>query len=1419
MAELTFSSPIFTQSAEEMAAERAILNRDGIYDPNFEMLTSDARERYLSGAIQSGVGSGIYQAVEGIYDWFSGETKDPLNFSSINEVGPGSPVTYAMGNNKEGLQKDLDTIPAKHWQYVLSASSYNEYQDRLEFVRRGMPQAQASTIGLATGLVADIGVMALGGYLAEPIALAGLGTRTTMAGKVASRSFGSYGAQPVATAAAEAANAVSRLSLGARYTAVGVGEEVVYQFARQGLDPLYDPSFGEIVQNMVISGSAAGLIGGVAFGRRFVADQIEEAAQGFYRQGQAILPGGFEINYTPFAFQSAAYADQVLASAGGRTADEALQEGAEAGFKEWGELPQALPRLGGAQAAAFEVALATGAQPTVDTFKAIGRAMVTAARTSRGGGFAFNKRFWEALSDELGEEVASKFRPLNQRAVINGADRRFDAVYEREFLVDDVWSLFNTGRWRSVQDAPNSLVFRVLDEIRSRGGTVTRQVVNEVVNDLRELAKNPPTRTNAKGRVVVDTYGRKAAVIEIINKRTGAVEVGSASTVARRKGRTTKPIDLPESVLKRMSATATSKTVRAAAVAGDPDTGGSPPTITSTPGTFDGVPKKLSTWFTERIPLLSPLLNQAARAMESENGAVRLIASMAFNPRRAAESAIKYTVFEAGSQILHSTMFTFMRGYRNSFVRFAMGRGTEDIAEDAGTLLDNWKYAFGNKDLRTQFNRRVMKQMRSGNFDDTVSAVNDAARGFKEIMEKVHNIAFEAGVAGFTKSAVVNYVPRLWRFDMIRRLATTSEGTEALTGLIEQAIAKNGRKVVIDGVEETFTGDVKAAAKVFTERLISIAKSTENAPMTEQDQELVEALGDLLGPLKAKTGSRTPFGRARILLDESAEIATTGDLLGNGRNNLSLADLFDDDLPKVFRKYITSVMGAVNERRLINGFNDYLAANGFKGPKKVVDGVEIQEPLKVSTVNEMLDTARKLGGAVEEGHLEGLKEVIAALRYEPIYSGAPKFGDKAMSLFMQYGYLTTGGQFGLAAISEVARIVGTLGVRRTFTQLPVLAEMIANYKNLDRPAQNFASFLDAWFSPSTDRLRRTFIDPLGSTEYTGPFQNAVRGATNLMSDISGLAPITSFTQQLTAATTLQHLFELGSGALKKGLDVGAIRSLGLEPDEYKKLAEWVASNAELKDGFLGKRVVGLKNMDAVEMDQLKKFVDRMVRTRIQDVPTRGDFHKMAFTWWGRLFTQFSTFNMKGIDNFLIQNAGRVKQGGGLQVAKEITATAMLAGLIGYGRNYADWWSFKQSRNYEEAKKREELLTLEGVVRGSFSGPSEMFLLTKGADAMWGLVDKDPLFAPYRYSGLSAFGFPGETTIRNATGIINDAKGALIGKPLGLDIERQITSKTVHMGRMLLPLQNMPGIKQYLNILETEISDEYNLNRRQPRSSD
>jgi hypothetical protein len=56
----------------------------------------------------------------------------------------------------------------------------------------------------------------------------------------------------------------------------------------------------------------------------------------------------------------------------------------------------------------------------------------------------------------------------------------------------------------------------------------------------------------------------------------------------------------------------------------------------------------------------------------------------------------------------------------------------------------------------------------------------------------------------------------------------------------------------------------------------------------------------------------------------------------------------------------------------------------------------------------------------------------------------------------------------------------------------------------------------------------------------------------------------------------------------------------------------------------------------------------------------------------------------------------------------------------------------------------------------------------------------------------------------------------VGRGLELKTERDITTGTVRKVRMLLPFQNFPGLKQYFNILEGDIEDEYMLRRRQTR---
>lgn len=1685
-----------------------------VHDPDVEELTSDWSGRFAVGARNTMQGTLAWYLGEAIADPFADTENYPLNLKFSKSEYLATPfdqrerdydnMSIVTGNNPETIAEDLQGVPFDQWSYILSSKTYGQYKDRVRFIKAGLPEAQAlgSGLGYTVAALGDLSTYMSVGLAAEPLALAGLGARTTLAGRAAAASSGTFRTvSNIATSAAEAAATVSRTNLAFRFGAYGVAEQAVWSAVKNQIDPLYQPDAGDIVYELTLAGGLAAGLGGVAFGRQFVKDHIEEAARELRATRTVNLPGGYTVTYSDrLAFDSPAAADvmlfargtgnvqeeadriaralwldwerspvrvdltlpgtrsvslpvldeaaaarltgtfdtgdalipaatpswsslrtrsemlsaiglsgnkkpslldiltgmqkkglvefadnnspffnyedrvgimvkvgdmripfyistglggkagvparkwypffgvtsegwmvkltekeirdsygspvlrnikafldetvgdieeQFFAKGGGRDAEfdallgrlvsggvgdaRTLKETNEAQklfMESTGYSPTAsayalkyfktiLPNLGKStvrpevlsrtsgdgtiknfinmfvsdleaaarsttsaapavramrevrdaagriparpkmgqvvglrsaiKAAAFELSLA-GMKLDEQVFSKIAQALVKVERSKLKAG-GFNKAFWSELSKDLPSDVVAGLRQPSERAFIGGIDRSVADLSMREDMVDSVLDAFKKGQH---QDPKNekSLIFQVLEQIRTRGGTVNRETVGEVVDELRSISQNPPKRVNANGRTVLDPDARRLAVAEIINKRA--------------KGG--KEIYIPPSLLKKMNPVVTRGGVAAAKA------GAKGPTGTAPDKNWASVPRALKPFF-ERIPLWEHFGNQAARALNSENGAIRSIAWMAFNARRNFDVAQPQTIFEAGTAAMHSLMFSFMKGYRNQYIRFALGNGSQNIPMDKVTLGSQFKKAFFQGELRRDFNRRVAQQLRTGAYDDGLDAVNDAARGFREIFNKVHSMAAAVGLRGFDKAAVVNYMPRLWRFDKIRRLATTEAGRKDMVALVRTAIDQNGRKVVIDGVEQTITGDLDEAAKAFTERLISIAKNTENAPLTEQDQELFDALSNLLGPLKAKTPSKTPFGRGRLLLNESASVRLSGDHLGDGSAALSIADLTNDDLPFVFRKYVTSVMGAINEKRLIDGFNAEARARGVFAPTKTVKGQQVQEYAEATTVDEMIALATKIGGEVDKNHLEGLREVIAAIRYEPLHRGSSGLGDKVLGILLPYGYLITGGMFGAAALGEIARVVGTMGLRQTLEQMPILKEMTVNWKNLDREGQNFASLIDSWFSPSTDRLRRSFMDTGGGQVYgtvTGAgkvyagAKKALDSTANLMSDISGLAPITSFSQQLAAATTLQHLYEAGRGLSSK-LDDATVRSLGLEPEEYGKIVDFVSRNAKTREGFRGPRVVDMDNIDAVEMDQVKAFVDRVVTSRIQNMPTRGDFHKSVFSFAGRLFTQFRTFNLKGVDNFLIQNAGRVNRGGGAKVAQEIMATAVFAATIQYLRNYGAYRSAENAGDTEKMERMENLLGVSGFLRGGVMGPSEFFLPTTAMDMFWtGNLGKDPIFSPYRYSGLDWYGFPGQAIVDRALGLRKDLYGATIGKQFELSVERDITQSTIRKARLLTPFQNMPLIRSFLDAKERDFIEEYNLPKAQPR---
>ena len=1408
-----FDSPIFSLSPYERLEMEQKAQQSSIYDNDLTEMTQGPFGKFILGNRNTDTGRIGWWAGEFLADPFDDTADYPLNLtkSKVDMDPMRDHVSISMDNNPETITKDLQDVPFEQWSYILSAKTYGQYKDRVRFVKAGLPMAEGLGYGGIVGTLGDVGGMIALGFAGESVALAGLGARTTLAGRAAAASSGTWRFQTPAVAALEAAQTVSKGNLALRFGALGVAEAAVYQAARTGLDPVYEPTAGEVIWELTASGAIGAGLGGYAFGRSLVKDRIEDAARELRASRTVDLPGGYTVTYADrLSFDSVAAADTLLFR-GGSLETEAFRIGQDL-WRDWQRIegrvadfaiPGTVPPIRSAiKAAAFELSLA-GMRLSDAVFAKVTEALIVTERSKLTGG-AFNKKFWEEVSKRIDPEVAAKIR-TKDRAFIGGIDRTVQDAVVRDDMIDSIHVAFRNGEHLDPAN-PKSLIFQVLQEIKARGGTVNRQAIGEIVDELRAIAQKPPTRVNAKGKEVLDTNARRLAVAQIVNKR-----------VKEGKG-----IYIPDSLLKKMTAVPGARTATGEVV----DFIGprqQTPSGLAPDATFDSAPKA-SRFLIEKLPFWSAIGNQAARVLESNNGAARTIAWLGFNARRSFGVAQKQTVMEAGTATLHMLMFGFLRGYRNQYIRFALGNGNANAPVEQVNLMGLFKTAFGKSEVRREFNKRVAQQLRTGTYDDALESVNEAAKGFRELLNKVHNIAEQAGVRGFTKSAVVNYMPRLWRFDKIRRLATTEEGKKDLIALVRQAMDQRGRRVVIDGVEQTFTEDIDQAAIAFSNRLIAIATKTENAPTLQHEQELFDALSELAGPIKPNTPSRTPFGRGRILIDETSSVRMTGDHLGDGKATLSIADLTNDDLPFVFRKYLTSVMGAVNERRLISAFNDELRIRGILGPRYVTkDGEVLKDVVEVNTVDEMLGLARKIGGEIEAGHEQGLREVIAALRYEPIHSGSAGLMDRVLGIMIPYGYLTTGGQFGLAAFGEVSRLVSTLGWRQILRQMPIMSEMIGNYKNLDRESKNFASFIDTWFAPSTDRLRRSFMDVTGSPSGydTGGglgyryAKRAVDGASNVLSDISGLAPITSFTQQLAAAGILQHLYDVSKGA--KRMSAATIRTLGLEPDEYERVIKFVAENAEVRRGFMGDRITGLKNLDAVEMDLVKSLVQRTVTTRIQDVPTRGDFHKNLFSWWGRLLTQFQTFNLKGVDNFLIQNAGRARNGASAEVVQDIGATMLLAGTIQYLRTYADYESYKAAGDKEKMEEAEERLTIGGFFRGATNGPAEFFLPVRATDAFWtNFVDEDPLFSQYRYSGLGWAGFPGEAMVRRAWEVRGDLYGASVGKKFDLTLEREITRGTLHKMRLLAPAQNLPGLKHYFNILEDEIADAYGLPEQQPR---
>jgi hypothetical protein len=1045
-------------------------------------------------------------------------------------------------------------------------------------------------------------------------------------------------------------------------------------------------------------------------------------------------------------------------------------------------------------------------------------------------------------------------RGLFEHAVrMTGLTEDFTELVEQGRMMDDLFELFDASFDDDLIAAgidhmgADSLVMQVLSELRKVMARnpealreLNRQKFNQIIEDLRTVIRNPPRRANG----MIDRRVRVGQIYQVINRYAPE---GRRIPIPRY---VQNQLDTLDKSITGYGITDELNPLSPLADNIDPLKEAATSAEDAAKKTSEGynrinriIPKLNK--FLDVLPFgMQRFFNQAANILVDENGLARQFGFFAYNARRVMETADgkmtpqPWTVLEWGNHTLAGFLSYSLLRIRNGYVRYAMEIDGSEALSASTALAERLRVPAERTKIQRQFYKKVVKQMRTRKFDDASTVVNDEAKKLIAVFDSVVELGKKFKVPGF-EHLEANYFPRLWDMNKIRKIAGTTGGREAMITLVKRAFAtieRDGKKVRqfknADGTIEVFD-DIDSAAVVFVNKLIDTANKADNAPMTALDEDLVKAISELEGPVgDLPKNIRSNRLKGRVMMDEVAEVDVGQDLVGRGDNLLSIADLTEEDLPRVMQKYLTSVIGAINKKRMFDALNRQLIANKIYAPWS--KGDKEGKFAQVETLEEYIALANSLGPRVSASAERSIRTLMAAMEYEPVQrSNRELFWANAIegvaNIVMPLTYMAKGGGFGLSATAELSRLTATFGIETVLTQSPILKEMVRNYKNMDEGGDNFMMLVAQAFHPATDRINRTLYQSLGvhgdTTGNTFSRENVVSRGLNRMSaiysDVTGLAPITSFSQNLAGICTIQHLYEFGSG-WTKAIPNAKLATLGITEDQYKKLAKWVVENAELTKIGNSRRVVNLKQLGGPHFEMLQSVVDRVVRTTIQDVPTRGDFADIAFSFFGKMLTQFRTFNLKGIDNFMYQNMTRLRHGDigdKAQVAKEATFAGMFGGLILYARAYMDWKSATETGDKKRAKEIEERsLGVVGFTRLGIQSMSEMMLPAMLVDGFTtAFITDDPILSPYSYSGMGLYGMPAVSFLASGASVAKDVYGATVATSLGFeDKTRSITASTVRHARLILPFQNAPGWKTFMDYTEAEIVNRYRLPERQPR---
>ena len=756
----------------------------------------------------------------------------------------------------------------------------------------------------------------------------------------------------------------------------------------------------------------------------------------------------------------------------------------------------------------------------------------------------------------------------------------------------------------------------------------------------------------------------------------------------------------------------------------------------------------------------------------------------------------------------------------NGFVQKVAKPSFDKYAKDKGA---GW---FDKTALKAQFSEEIAHYIR----DDAVDAAtkyhaevakvgNRMREALDQLGQLAHNpLAREGGVGrsvGGFEDHVRNPYYLMRQYDH-SKIADFVEryGENTLVDLLKNGIRKKNPEIAEDTLHKLSAGFSKAILKRsygaddLATRGFSVADTddirrilTESEALSASEIDNVIENLDAARKVRPTDGGDPARGKHRLGIDENAKISG---LIENGvrtDKEVKFSDLLVNDAMYLYEKYVHQMSGriALSRYRVVDPDGNMLV-DGFTKDSEFASHLE-----------KMKQWAAEAANRGDKKAYDNLDKDLKNAQFAYDYLvGRPQINmsegwQQFFSIMSKFNFVRVMNQVGFAQVAELGRVMGHLGPKAVFSQLPELRRTLNADGELIR-ASGLAEDLERIGIGAFDRLLHNpgyrYDDLSGSfaSLNRGRFADKAEGflnrASHVTAEISGLNQADDMLRNMTAKAIVQKWMDFAHTG--KGFTKARLADLGLSEEMTGRILKQFTKegNFDTKAGHMtGKKVMRAYFEKWDDLPAREAFLNATYRQSryIVQANDLGVLHRYFSSPLARIILQFRSFMLGSWTKGTLKAVHMRDR----QAVASVLLGSMLAGL-----SYVAQTKLKAVGRSDREEYEERLLSWKAIGKASFARTGESSIIPMLVDTFNPMLGFDPQFSSTRTSGQTSnllFGNP-------TTGFFDDLRTAASGTSQAMWQGEPMSQQTARTWASLLPFQNFLPVTMGLNSLISDLPE-------------